>query len=320
MTKPEETQPKIKRRFDKALLDEVLQRDGAKVIQIPSVINRECTPTFECGKCHTDIVNTKTLRSMFIYGAICASCANKINKEKLEHTMLKKYNVKNANDIPGISNKIKETKKNNLGEDFIKDNAKTMVNARWDREKNKYIKIEKNGLKNCEMCNEEKSLDLFICKHNKTRDYNVYSVKCRECHNKKRTDVRDEKRKNNDLNTFLKEIIVDAQRRNKKKGKEFNISVEYLTSIYNKQNGNCYYSNRPMKYQFSKDEHSGKRIHPERMSIDRINSDLGYSIGNVVLCCWISNNIKQDLNIDDFKNIIKDIYTNYIEKINNDTT
>ena len=46
----------------------------------------------------------------------------------------------------------------------------------------------------------------------------------------------------------------------------------------------------------------------ERLSLDRKDSNKGYTKDNVVWCCWQANNIKQDLNLNDWKQWINDIH------------
>jgi hypothetical protein len=107
-------------------------------------------------------------------------------------------------------------------------------------------------------------------------------------------------------------IIKDAKyrnngfnKKNQENKREFNITSEYLVNIWEKQKGKCYYSGRDLQYNKIKEElPEGKRIHPERVSID---SKKGYIEGNIVLCCWTANNIKQDLSMEEFKKWINDI-------------
>lgn len=57
---------------------------------------------------------------------------------------------------------------------------------------------------------------------------------------------------------------------------------------------------------------SGKRISDESLvyinGIDRINSDLGYTISNCVSCCPICNRMKLDLSVNEFYNHVEQIY------------
>ena len=68
--------------------------------------------------------------------------------------------------------------------------------------------------------------------------------------------------------------------------------------------GHCYYSGEKMSF----DQGS-----PDVMSIDRLDSSKGYTISNSTLCCWVYNNMKQQMNEDDFYQVIKTIYEHSIK-------
>jgi len=46
---------------------------------------------------------------------------------------------------------------------------------------------------------------------------------------------------------------------------------------------------------------------PNLISIDRVNSDLGYSKNNVVLSRWVINHVKNSLSKDEFLTICKQV-------------
>ena len=303
-----------KKKWDDIYLNEIIKRDNAELIKPPERFYNQCFPIFRCGLCKKEVVNNKQFRNMDKYGCICKKCANMISKEKREESLLEKHGVKNPNDIPGIANKIKETRALNLGEDEIRENAKNMVNARWDKEKEKAEDLENEGSQKCIECNVVKKLEFFTFNINKTRKHKVYKKLCKICHNKRRAMKRDEQNQKNTLKNFMENIIKDAKRRSEKKKNGYDINVDNLLELYKNQDGKCYYTGRIMKYNMSKNEHEGKRICPDRITIDRIDSSKGYIKENIVLCCWTANNLKQDLCIDEFKSIVKDIYDNFIKK------
>ena len=49
--------------------------------------------------------------------------------------------------------------------------------------------------------------------------------------------------------------------------------------------------------------------------IDRIDSSVGYTINNCVPCCYRCNVAKNNMNIEEFKKMISDIYNNFILEI-----
>ena len=69
--------------------------------------------------------------------------------------------------------------------------------------------------------------------------------------------------------------------------------------MYKRQEGLCYYSGDKMSF---------IQGSPNVMSVDRLDSSKGYTISNSVLCCWVYNNMKQELKEDDFYQTIKAIY------------
>lgn len=95
----------------------------------------------------------------------------------------------------------------------------------------------------------------------------------------------------NSLDERIKHIIRNARSRSNIKGKDFNLTLEGVKQIYSDQNGQCFYSGLPLSF---------KTNDPSLLSIDRVNSDLGYVFGNVVLTTWACNAMKQDLDMETF--------------------
>lgn len=90
------------------------------------------------------------------------------------------------------------------------------------------------------------------------------------------------------LDSVLRVRLMSCKRR---EFKDFDLTLEYLKDLYAKQNGKCYYSG--VQLTFASND-------PNVLSVDRVDSDLGYVDGNVVLCAWIINGMKSDLTKDKF--------------------
>lgn len=75
----------------------------------------------------------------------------------------------------------------------------------------------------------------------------------------------------------------------KKKADIRNLTVEYLFDMYQKQNGLCALSGKEMTYI------TGSGRVPTNISIDRIDSNIGYDEGNIQLVCVQANKMKQEL-------------------------
>ena len=90
---------------------------------------------------------------------------------------------------------------------------------------------------------------------------------------------------------------IVAMARNRKLS-NFDIDADFICSIFNQQNGKCAYTGINMT--FDNDKSSGFST---LMSIDRVDSNLGYERSNVVLCCFSVNMMKSDLSLSDFKRL-----------------
>jgi hypothetical protein len=89
---------------------------------------------------------------------------------------------------------------------------------------------------------------------------------------------------------------------------EFTITKDFLVDLYQKQNGKCFYSNRELRLILSERNRNNNDYHS--LSIDRINSEKGYTEDNAVLCCSIVNIMKNGLSEVDFLNLCSDIINN----------
>jgi len=171
-----------------------------------------------------------------------------------------------------------------------------------EQRKNKSIEIWNHicilGELQCRSCKEVKSLDFFHEKKkaNLKSGYKSYDNMCKSCRSDRLYELR--RTKYNTLERVVNEIVSGIKRRS-----GIEISRSYIMDIYNKQSGLCYYTGIKM----ISDVNSVFKI-----SADRVDSNISYVDGNIVLCCWGVNNMKQDLSIDDFKMLISNLYNNYV--------
>jgi hypothetical protein len=92
----------------------------------------------------------------------------------------------------------------------------------------------------------------------------------------------------------LSRIIKGAKNRNI----EVNIDIKFLSELYEKQNGKCYYTGLLINF----DDGSA--------SLERVDSKIGYEESNVV---WVHKNVnimKRDLTYDDFYNVCRLVVEN----------
>jgi hypothetical protein len=95
------------RKFNAALLSEVIARDGATLIGEYSTLNSSVKISYRC-KCGAE--SSKQF-SVLVHGcyATCKSCSGKAGNERLKATMLENYGVDNPLKSPIIKEKVRNT-------------------------------------------------------------------------------------------------------------------------------------------------------------------------------------------------------------------
>lgn len=137
--------------------------------------------------------------------------------------------------------------------------------------------------KKCKKCGEIKSISDFYASQR--------SVTCKECILKVTRDYKRKKRLDPEFKKI--ESIKNKERRvrlwqntlihdSKHRGIEHNLTVNDVTEMFEKQNGLCYWFKVPLIP-------SKQHKHPQQPSLDRLDSNKGYTKENVVLCCYSAN-------------------------------
>lgn len=104
---------------------------------------------------------------------------------------------------------------------------------------------------------------------------------------------------------FFKRLYKDLRRNAKSRNIDVLIDINDIIQLYEK-NKTCSISGIEMTTLFIPNEGRWKRIH--NVSIDRIDSNLGYTKNNIQLVCSIVNTMKWDLNQNNFLTMCKKIY------------
>lgn len=99
--------------------------------------------------------------------------------------------------------------------------------------------------------------------------------------------------------------------RSKKKNLEFNLTIEYLKSIYPKNNM-CPLLNIPLDWKSS-------YKHPNTPSLDRIDSSKGYIKGNVQWVSWRANQLMSNATPDELLMLAQNYKKIYDRMKSNDT-
>lgn len=80
--------------------------------------------------------------------------------------------------------------------------------------------------------------------------------------------------------------------------REHNITEDFINSLYEKQNGKCFWLNVPLILD------SKVNRHFQKPSLDRLDCSLGYTEDNVVLASTFANLGRTDNTVDDFNTFI----------------
>lgn len=177
------------------------------------------------------------------------------------------------------------------------------------RMRTKYIQHNANGDLLCYCCKQYKPIDEFnINKARWFRDNRDY--RCIACKKEQYLKRKAQSRGKQNLDRLLLERWHGAKDRALRQGIPFNITIDYLYSLWDAQKGKCALSGIDMTYIFN----SGRV--PSNLSIDRITPSLGYTIGNIQLVCMACNQIKSDLTEPEMYNFCKGIVNTYESKDN----
>ena len=133
----------------------------------------------------------------------------------------------------------------------------------------------------CQYCGENKPSNF----------YKNSSITCKKCQNKRAY----KKSKEDIPNKLIQSSKAGVTKRSKIK--EYSITKEDIANQIALQNNKCYYTN----IEFDNENYP---------SIDRIDSNKGYTKENIVICLQEINIMKNDLSLADFKNFISLIYKN----------
>ena len=120
--------------------------------------------------------------------------------------------------------------------------------------------------------------------------------------NRDKVKARDDARKGT-LDGKLISLVTQSKYRAKKAEREHNINTDYLRGLYEGQEGLCALSGLEMTIRGK----SGTSEYWYSLSIDRIDSSLGYVEGNVQLVCTGVNRIKGQMADEMFINFCKEV-------------
>lgn len=169
--------------------------------------------------------------------------------------------------------------------------------------------IANNSKYPCNKCGKEKPAEAFVIQYisNQYVGKFRYLYECRECKKARIYAKRDKKRTN--IGWAMEIIIQQLLQWAKKRKITFAITKKDLLSLWEKQQGLCYYSGYEMQFGFVGYKHT--KLHEKakfQVSCDRIVNDQWYVPGNIVLCCNFVNKMKWTLSEQEFYTTCHDIW------------
>ncbi len=109
---------------------------------------------------------------------------------------------------------------------------------------------------------------------------------------------------------LIKVRVLAAKHRAIKKNILFDIDENYVCELLKKQNYVCKYSGQILQTKYEDFDFIEKGVNKNTISIDRIDSNLGYIKGNIVLTTAIVNIMKNDLSEKMFLDVVGSICNN----------
>ena len=167
----------------------------------------------------------------------------------------------------------------------------------WARPK--HASILKAGKQVCMNCGCEKPLTEFYSNGCFADGITKYRTRCKDCVKQQRKEAQPvtqlvaNKRRSSTPKNFMANLINHASKRKHKKG--FNIDLLYVCGLYEAQRGLCAITGVKMTYV------AGKGNVPTNISIDRIDSSIGYAKGNVQLTCRTVNIMKSNMTMSELR-------------------
>lgn len=186
---------------------------------------------------------------------------------------------------------LTEFNKHPTSADGLLSQCKTCVST---KRKNRNYEVSVLN-KICKKCGENKpAADFHKAKDNTDGLMGI----CSDC-----TTVRNNKIHSN-LDGFIKFRLSITKRTCVKKQRSFNINLDHVKSKYVEQNGKCSFTGENLT--FNRDGKEGNDYHlahPLNLSIDRIDSTIGYQPNNIQLVGTTINFMKLQLKDEDFINL-----------------
>lgn len=147
--------------------------------------------------------------------------------------------------------------------------------------------------KTCFCCKANKPHSLFF-RHKQTPD--GYHSWCKECCTI--GNIRSRTKQNSTIEGRAKVFLRNAKNSAIKRKQLFEITVSDIVECWDTQQAICAYSGRTMTLEAKKHN---------TVSIERIDSKIGYTSKNTILVCHAVNRMKSNFGFDEFYSLCRDV-------------
>ena len=148
-------------------------------------------------------------------------------------------------------------------------------------------------MKSCFKCKKSKPTTLFF-KHNQTLD-GLHSW-CKDCCTE--GNIRSRAKQNSTIEGRAKIFLQNAKKAAVARQQAFQLNITDIVNCWNTQSNVCAYTGRLMTLD------AGKL---NTVSIERIDSNIGYIPANTILVCQAINRMKSNFEFEDFYNLCRDV-------------
>jgi len=142
--------------------------------------------------------------------------------------------------------------------------------------------VQNKSYQECTKCKLTRHVDQFRSRANI----------CRACEN----EFKRGRRREDPLRAHLQ----DAKKRSKKKGFDFDLTLEHLNVLLEKQSNRCYWFSIPLVIDGTKD--------PAHMSLDRLDNFKGYTKDNVVIASRAANLARNNTDVQTFTKFLDSVW------------
>ena len=168
----------------------------------------------------------------------------------------------------------------------------------------------KDGKLRCHCC--DNYLDPSEFRLDNTKGYykirDFHGTICKSCQKDNQRKLQERLSEKNKLIKILQARWLGARDRAKSKNMYFDLTKEFLLDLWDKQEGKCALTGLDMTY----DRYTGRTY--TNVSIDRIDTNKGYTKDNVQLVCMAANQAKSDLTDEQLYQVCKGIVDKYESK------